>query len=121
MKCNGMKSRVLIWIGLLFCAGEILCLAQPEDLRQRLLLDTANRYFMANNADSALLYYRQVIEVITSGRQGERECPVDAVTALNRSGIIYMNQGNYYRAYRCLIDALSLCETYGIVSEQPRI
>ncbi len=57
MKCNGMKSRVLIWIGLLFFAGEILCLAQPEDLRQRLLLDTANRYFMANNADFAYAGY----------------------------------------------------------------
>lgn len=32
-----------------------------------------------------------------------------------------MNKGNYLRAYRSLIEALTLCETYGIVSEQSRI
>lgn len=105
----------------LFFAVTALSVARQEQSRQQSLLNLANHHFTSNNADSALFYYNKVVEAAGSGSEVSDADRKNAVIALNRIGVINLNKGNYLRAYRSLIEALTLCETYGIVSEQSRI
>jgi AraC-like DNA-binding protein len=90
-----------------------------RDLSQQQLLDTANYYFYKNNVDTALIYYKAIIEMPKSPNDHEQQART--ITALNRIGIIYIGMSAYSNAYKNLIDGLLLCEKYQITSEQSKI
>lgn len=109
-----MKMRVPIVLVMLLMVVASAGYAQSCRTHHRRMLDLADRYFAANQTDSALVCYRRVVNNAGSGA-------TEKVAALNQLGVICINKGSYLRAYQYLIDALSICESDGVNSYKPRI
>ena len=111
-----MRKRIGIYI-LILGGLWITCHAQAAGTPEQWLAQAA-RHEQAHQTDSALALYNRLI---ASRPLHDPEGQLAMVTALNRAGIIYLNKGNYLQAYHNLLDALALCEQYGIGSEQARL
>lgn len=101
----------------------ILISVASHDGSRRQLLDTAEKYFAGNNTDSALTYYTLVADshMPESPSESIREHNAMVATALNRIGIIHINKGNYHLAYKHLLEALEVCEKYGLAAQQAKV
>ena len=93
-------------------------IASFNNLEQKQLYDTAVYYYRKNISDTALVCFNLIINSPVSYDSKQQ---LRVVTSLNMSGLIYINMCDYRNAYKCLIDALQLCEKYNIASEKPRL
>lgn len=115
-----MKRAVCLILGVFLAVGAALS-RQPAENYARLMKE-ADSCFRNNDMDKALACYGKVMECrpAVSGNDSEMEDYRAAIViALKRIGTIHMNIGNYYTAYKNLLDALSACEKYGLESELP--
>lgn len=80
------------------------------------LYDTANYYLFNNHYDTALFCYNLVISNYLKPTDTTQQ--IRTANTLNRIGVIYANMNDYRSAYKYYIEALLVCEKYGISTIQ---
>jgi AraC-like DNA-binding protein/Tfp pilus assembly protein PilF len=126
-KISLSKIHFVLCFFLVFFGSNYVCNAQKNNnivtnfkyLSIQQLYDTANHYLHKNSFDTALvcyslLTYRNIKDI-------EIDHLSTIVDAYNKKASLYLQMGNYSKAYELLITALQLCENNQFTSIECKI
>jgi AraC-like DNA-binding protein/Tfp pilus assembly protein PilF len=116
LKTPSLKSHLLFCFFVAFFVPTFVCSAQQNNdvisnfkhLSIQQLYDTANHYLYKNSFDTAMICYSLLIYRNT--KDVDREQLHKIVDAYNKKASIYLQIGDYSKAYELLIAALQFCE-----------